>query len=141
VFPVAAPKLADRMPSPLRAEELAQLTRLAYEDNGKTPWLSWDPWLVGLGLAHARPKAVLQFNQYDQLIRAAEDGRGIAMGRGPLVAKLIAAKKLKPLRGPRRRIAARAYFLLQAPGARRPEVQRFADWLLAEAKKTKREAD
>jgi DNA-binding transcriptional LysR family regulator len=140
VFPVAAPKLAARLPSPLRAEDLAKLTLLAYEDNGKAPWFSWEPWLTGLGLARARPKAVLQFNQYDQLIRAAEDGRGIAMGRGPLVDKLIAAKKLKPLRGPRRRVAARAYFLVRAQRPPRPEVDRFADWLLAEAKKTRHEA-
>jgi DNA-binding transcriptional LysR family regulator len=140
VFPVAAPGLAAKLPAPLRAEDLANVTLLAYEDGGKAPWLSWEPWLVGLGLAHARPKAVLQFNQYDQLIRAAEDGRGIALGRGPLVAKLIAAKKLKPLGGPRRRIAARAYFLVRARRTLRPEVERFAAWLLAEARKTEQGA-
>lgn len=141
VFPVAAPKLAAKLPAVLRAEDLAGLTLLAFDNGHKAPWFSWEPWLIGLGLAHARPKAVLQFNQYDQLIRAAEDGRGIALGRGPLVAKLIAARKLKPLRGPRQRIAARAYFLVRAQRAARPEVDRFADWLLAEAKKTEREAN
>lgn len=140
VFPVAAPRLAARLRAPLRAEDLAKLTLLAYVDDGKAPWLSWEPWLTGLGLARARPKAVLEFNQYDQLIRAAEDGRGIALGRGPLVAERIAARKLKPLGGPRQRIAARAYFLVRAPGAPRPEAERFADWLLAEASQTRREA-
>lgn len=140
VFPVAAPRLAAKLSMPLRAEDLSKLTLLAYEDDGKAPWLSWEPWLVGLGLAHAKPKAVLQFNQYDQLIRAAEDGRGIALGRGPLVEKLIAAKKLKPLGGPRRRIASRAYFLVRAQRAQRPEVARFAEWLLAEARKTEQGA-
>jgi DNA-binding transcriptional LysR family regulator len=136
VFPVAAPKLAARLPAVLRAEDLAKLTLLAYDDGRKAPWLTWEPWLIGLGLAQARPKAVLEFNQYDQLIRAAEDGRGIALGRGPLVEKLIAAKKLKPLGGPRRRIAARAYFLVRARRTLRPEVERFAEWLLTEARKT-----
>ncbi len=140
VFPVAAPRLAARLPAVLRAEDLSKLTLLAFDNGRLTPWLSWEPWLVGLGLAHARPKAILQFNQYDQLIRAAEDGRGIALGRGPLVARLIAEKKLLPLRGPRRRIGARAYYLVRARRAQRPEVAHFADWLLAEAKKTRREA-
>lgn len=140
VFPVAAPRLAARLRAPLRAEDLARLTLLAYVDDGKAPWLSWEPWLTGLGLARVRPKAVLEFNQYDQLIRAAEDGRGIALGRGPLVAERIAAKKLKPLGGPRQRIAARAYFLVRAPHAQRPEVERFADWLLAEARQTRLDA-
>ena len=140
VFPVAAPRLAAKLPVPLRAEDLARVTLLAYEDDGRAPWLSWDPWLTGLGLAHARPKAVLQFNQYDQLIRAAEDGRGIALGRGPLVEKLIAARRLKPLGGTPRRIASRAYFLVRPQRAPRPEVERFAEWLLSEARKTQQGA-
>lgn len=140
VFPVAAPKLAARLPAVLKAEDLAGITLLAFDNGHKAPWFSWEPWLTGLGLAHARPKAVLQFNQYDQLIRAAEDGRGIALGRGPLVARLIAAKKLKALRGPRRRIPSRAYFLVRARHALRPEAERFAQWLLAEARQTAREA-
>ncbi len=141
VFPVAAPKLAARLPAVLRAEDLARLTLLAYDDGRKAPWLTWEPWLVGLKLAHARPKAVLEFNQYDQLVRAAEDGRGIALGRGPLVAKLIAQGRLKPLGKSRQRVATRAYFLVRAPKTARPEVDRFASWLLAEAKKTEREAE
>lgn len=71
VFPVAAPKLAAKLPAVLRAEDLARLTLLAFDNGHKAPWFSWEPWLVGPGLAHARPKAVLQSNQHDQLIRAA----------------------------------------------------------------------
>jgi len=140
VFPVAAPKLAARLPAVLRAEDLARLTLLAYDDGRKAPWLTWEPWLIGLGLAQARPKAVLEFNQYDQLVRAAVDGRGIALGRGPLVAQLIAERKLRPLGKSRQRVAARAYFLVRAPKPARPEVERFAQWLLTEARKKERDA-
>jgi DNA-binding transcriptional LysR family regulator len=97
VFPVASPAVVAGLPAVLRAEDLARLTLLAFENAGSTPWLSWEPWLQGLGLAHAKPKAVLQFNQYDQMIRTAEDGGGIALGRGPLVAQAIAAGRLRPL--------------------------------------------
>lgn len=140
VFPVAAPEIAARLPAVLRAEDLAGLTLLTFDNGHKTPWFSWDPWLAGMGLAQARPKAFLQFNQYDQLIRAAVDGRGIALGRGPLVAKLMADEKLKLLGETRKHIAARAYFLVRAPEAARPEVDRFAAWLMAEAAQTEREA-
>jgi DNA-binding transcriptional LysR family regulator len=125
----------------LRADDLGKLTLLAFESGNNTPWLSWEPWLVGLGLAHAAPQAVLRFNQYDQMIRAAEDGRGLALGRGPLVAQSIAAGRLKALSDARRRIAARAYFLVRAPQELRPEVERFAAWLIEEAQKTEKEAD
>ncbi len=141
VFPVAAPKLAAKLPAVLRPEDLARLTLLAFDNGHKAPWFAWEPWLIGLGLAHARPKAVLEFNQYDQLIRAAEDGRGIALGRGPLVGRLIAEGKLRALGKSRQRVTARGYFLVRAPGVARPEVEHFAAWLLAEASKTVREAE
>ncbi|MBI4984179.1 MAG: LysR family transcriptional regulator [Rhodocyclales bacterium] len=136
VFPVASPAIVAGLPATLRAEDLAQVTLLAFESAHDTPWLFWEPWLLGLGLAAAKPKAVLRFNQYDQMIRAAEDGRGIALGRGPLVAQAIAAGRLQALTDARQRIAARAYFLLKGPQAARPEVERFAAWLVAEAKQT-----
>jgi DNA-binding transcriptional LysR family regulator len=140
VFPVASPAVAAALPPTLSAEDLARITLLAYEDGNRTPWLSWEPWLAGLGLAHAAPKAVLRFNQYDQLIRAAEDGRGLALGRGPLVAQAIAEGRLQALNDARERVAARAYFLVRNANGLRPEVERFAAWLVAEAKKTEAES-
>lgn len=140
VFPVVSPRIAATLPATLGAEDLRQLTLLAFENGNMTPWLSWEPWLQGMGLAHAAPKAVLRFNQYDQMIRAAEDGRGLALGRGPLVAQSIAAGRLQPLTDARQHIAARAYFLVRGPAGMRPEVERFAAWLIAEAHATEREA-
>ena len=136
VFPVASPAVASSLPTVLRPENLAGLTLLDFESGNTMPWLDWEPWLMALGLEHAKPKAVLQFNQYDQVIRAAEDGRGIALGRGPLVAQLVADGKLQPLTDTRRHIAAYAYFLIRSPQSDRPEVDRFAAWLMAEAKRT-----
>lgn len=140
VFPVAAPALASRLPASLRAEDLAELTLLAFEHSNQAPWLSWEPWLAGMGLAHALPKAVLQFNHYDQLIHAAEDGRGLALGRGPLVAQMMGEGRLQLIGSTRRRIAARAYYLVRARQAARPEVERFAEWLLAEARQAGHDA-
>jgi len=140
VFPVASPAISAGLPAVLRPEDLAKTTLLAFEGGNIMPWLSWEPWLLGLGLADARPKAVLQFNQYDQMIRAAEDGRGIALARGPLVAQSIAEGRLQPLGGARQRVAARAYFLVRARQVARPEVERFAAWLLDEARKTAADA-
>lgn len=140
VFPVASPAVSAGLPAVLCAEDLGKLTLLAFDGGHNTPWLSWEPWLLGLGLAQAKPKAVLQFNQYDQMIRAAEDGRGIALARGPLVAQSIAEGRLRPLGDARRHVAARAYFLVRAAQAMRPEVERFAAWLLEEARKTAADA-
>lgn len=138
VFPVAHPDIAAKLPPVLRAEDFANLTLLAFEGGKDAPWLSWEPWFEGLGLAQARPQAVIQFNQYDQMIRAAEDGRGIALGRGPLVARSIAEGRLAALNDARQRIASRAYFLVRTAGPSRPEVERFVAWLLEEAANTGR---
>lgn len=141
VFPVASPALAATLPAVLGPEDLGKLTLLAFDSgNHQTPWLEWEPWLRGIGLGRASPKAILHFNQYDQMIRAAEDGRGIALGRGPLVAQALAEGRLRPLGDARQRVAARAYFLVRARRPLRPEVERFAAWLLAEARQTEQAA-
>lgn len=138
VFPVAAPQLAASLPRQVSVEDFSHIVLLAYDDDRVAPWLSWEPWLLGLGLAGARPKAVLRFNQYDQLIRAAEAGQGVALGRGPLVARAIADGRLKPLAVRREKLPARAYYLVRAKGPARPEVDRFVAWLLDEAEATLR---
>lgn len=136
VFPVAAPALAASLPKRVSAEDFSRVVLLAYDDDRAAPWFSWEPWLLGLGLSGARPKAILRFNQYDQLMRAAEEGQGVALGRGPLVARAIAEGRLKPLAVRREKLPARGYYLVQAENSARPEVERFVSWLLEEAEKT-----
>lgn len=133
VFPVAAPKLVAALPRHMDAAGFSKVVLLAYDDDRAAPWLSWEPWLLGLGLADARPKAVLRFNQYDQLIRAAEEGQGVALGRGPLVAGAIADGRLKPLAVKREKIPARAYYLVRTAASHRPEVDSLVSWLRDEA--------
>jgi len=136
VFPVASPQLAATLPRRVSVEDFSRIVLLAYEDDRAAPWLSWEPWLLGLGLAEARPKAILRFNQYDPLIRAAEEGQGVALGRGPLVARAIEAGRLKPLAVRRERIPARGYYVVPARRGARPEVECFIDWLRREAATT-----
>ena len=133
VFPVAAPAIAAAFPRNPTPAELATTTLLAYSGE-PVPGLDWSPWLVSLSLDKARPKALIQFNQYDQMIRAAAEGQGIALGRGPLVRRLIDEGRLAPLMEARERIASRGYFLLRASGETRPEVEAFVAWLIDEAK-------
>lgn len=136
VFPVAAATLAASLPKRVSADDFSRIVLLAYDDDRAAPWFSWEPWLIGLGLSGARPKAILRFNQYDQLMRAAEEGQGVALGRGPLVARAIAEGRLKPLAVRREKMPARGYYLVRAENSVRPEVERFVGWLQEEAEKT-----
>lgn len=136
VFPVAAPAIARAFPPAPAAADLAAVTLLAYVGE-PMPFLDWSPWLASLGLEKAKPKAVIQFNQYDQMIRAAADGQGMALGRGPLVRRLIEEGRLAPLMEARERVASRGYYLLQPGGEMRPEVVAFSAWLIDEANRTR----
>jgi LysR family transcriptional regulator, glycine cleavage system transcriptional activator len=133
VFPVAAPAIAAAFPPEPKPADLATVTLLAYSSSEPMPGLDWSPWLLSLGLDKARPKALIQFNQYDQMIRAAAEGQGVALGRGPLVRQLIDEGRLAPLMEARERIASRGYYLLRTAGEMRPEVEAFIAWLVDEA--------
>jgi len=133
VVPVCSPALRARHALE-KPEDLEQFALLHYEDpERRGPWLSWDVWFEVMGMRPIKGKASLVFSHYDQLMRAAVDGQGVALGRIPLVEELIRSGKLvTPLHGTRYSIGAqnRAYWLLLAPeAAKRPHVQTFATWL------------
>ncbi|HMX16355.1 MAG TPA: LysR substrate-binding domain-containing protein [Rhodocyclaceae bacterium] len=133
VFPVASPAVAKALPARWTPASLGRTTLVAFEDGSAFSWLAWDRWLAELGLAGARPRAVLRFNHYDQSVRAAVDGRGVALGRLALVRDLIAEGRLVPVTGRRETVQDRAYYLVAGPGRQRPEVAAFAAWLCSEA--------
>jgi DNA-binding transcriptional LysR family regulator len=133
VLPVCSPALLARHPL-VQPGDLEHFPLLHYEDpERRGPWLSWDVWFEVMGMRPTRGRASLSFSHYDQLIRAAIDGQGVALGRVPLVEESIRSGKLTaPLQGRRYSIGAqnRAYWLLVAPeAAKRPNVQTFATWL------------
>jgi DNA-binding transcriptional LysR family regulator len=133
VLPVCSPALLARQ-AISGPEDFAKFTLLHYEDHERrTPWLSWDVWFEVMRLRPVKGRSSLVFSHYDQLMRAAVDGQGVALGRVPLVEELIRSGKLAtPLHGTRYSMGAnnRAYWLLLAPeAARRPNVLTFATWL------------
>jgi DNA-binding transcriptional LysR family regulator len=104
------------------------------DERGRYPWLSWSQWLAAIGIRELSAKGALRFNQYDLLVQAALDGQGVALGRSPLVDRLIKQGRLvAPFRD--RHATTRAYFIVRAAyAAKRPEAQAFVDWLQEEAR-------
>jgi DNA-binding transcriptional LysR family regulator len=138
VFPVCSPKLLGRGAAhPLRRpEDLRHQIMLHLEEaHGLAPWLHWNVWLEAMKQKDIVPAGVLRFSHYDQMIQAAIDGQGVALGRSPLVRRLIKQGKLAaPFES--KSISSRAYFVLAAAGAAaRPEVQHFIGWLAQTAKR------
>ena len=135
VLPVCSPNLVTRKAPLAKPEDLRHHVLLHYEmQDGFAPWLSWTVWLETMQLQGLKPAGSLRFSQYDQTIRAAIDGQGVALGTSPLVRQPIRQGKLiAPL--DKKFESSRAYFLAIAPdAAERPEVKEFTGWLLRQAK-------
>ncbi|KVV56815.1 LysR family transcriptional regulator [Burkholderia territorii] len=131
VVPVAHPALAARPITDTAA--IAEHVLLEFDGPPQTQ-LQWRAHLHAAGLGDARPKRVLRFNQYDQVIHAAIAGQGVALGRLALVAPMLADGRLAVL-GPHSRALSDAYgyWLFRHDPAPRREVADVRDWILAEA--------
>ena len=135
VFPVCSPRLLRAAGATLKMPaDLAGHTLLRMEPDGSNQLQDWGLWLPAMQLADLKPAGVLHFSSYDQLIQAAIAGQGVALGREPLIDRLLKAKKLvAPF--PDAVASRRGYCMLVAPSAaRRPDVAAFTAWLAAEAR-------
>lgn len=137
VMPVCSPRLITRaaplaVPDDLRRHVLLHFERL--DGSPAAPWLTWSIWLEVMQVRDFKPAGSLRFSQYDQVIQAAIDGQGIALGSSGLVRQLIKQGKLvAPLAGASK--SSRAYFLIVAPDSeRRADVKAFNAWLMRQAK-------
>ena len=136
-FPVCSPALLRDRARPLKKPaDLARHVMLHFDDPaGQWPWLSWNQWLDVFHLADMKPAGVAHYSHYDQLIQAAIEGEGVALGRTPLVERLLKSGALvAPFKD--RVAATREYFIIVAPhAAARPQVQRFVAWLQQEIRR------
>jgi LysR family glycine cleavage system transcriptional activator len=134
-FPVCAPALrSDRM-RPLKSPaDLANHVLLDLETvTTRGPWSDWGPWLEAMKLSNLKPAGTLRFSHYDQVVHAAIDGSGIAIGRNPHNARHLREGLLVEPFGREARLRWGTYFLLVAPrSAERLVVEQFITWLREE---------
>ena len=103
-----------------------------HDPKGRWPWIAWDSWKESNGVPELTPAGTLTFDQYDQVIHAAELGQGVALGRMSILGEMIRARRLVALFG-RDQHLARAFHAIFARGAEsRPEARRFVDWVRRE---------
>jgi LysR family glycine cleavage system transcriptional activator len=134
VFPVCSPALARDPARPLK--EPADLRRhvlLHVENLHATPWLVWAQWLEAAGVPDLKPAGSLHFSHYEQLVRAAMDGHGVALGRTPLMRDLLRSGKLV-IPFARAIASPRCYYLMRSQrSAGNPDADTFERWLRDEA--------
>jgi DNA-binding transcriptional LysR family regulator len=122
VMPMCSPALAKDKARPLREPaDLRHHVLLHDEFTPNTPWLDWTNWLEAYGLRDMEAAGDLRFSHYDQMIQAALDGQGVALGRLPLLSGLIRSGRLvapfeKGGRGLRLDSSSRSFYVVAARG-------------------------
>jgi LysR family glycine cleavage system transcriptional activator len=131
IAPVAHPSFGL---TEFRAPQDVERQVLLEFDGEYRPWLRWEEWLSRQGWQGLRPKGVLRFNQYDQVVHAAVAGQGVALGRLELIGHLLAGGRLAPMTAPKPGPStSHAYWLIKAQPSQRPEVDEVAAWIIDEA--------
>ena len=130
VFPVCSPSFLKELGKTPTVETLRNQTLLHVNGYRET----WDYWFAAAGYPEFLPaKPGLHFDQSVTAIQAAVNGLGIALGRSALVSSEIAAGRLVPLFDIRVPAEDAYWITCNSERAKRPSVQAFLDWLLAEA--------
>lgn len=143
VYAVCAPALLAHADRPLATPADLRRHVLLHYGGADTHWVpgSWADKLAVLGLESLDGAGALHFNQYDQLIQAALEGQGVALGVGPLIRRHLLQGRLVALFGGRRFPSPRGYYLMTAGvAAARPDVQAFTEWIVAIARREREEA-
>ncbi|WP_114973084.1 LysR substrate-binding domain-containing protein [Rhodoferax ferrireducens] len=131
VLPVASSQVAARAfnnPKALLNEVLLEL------DERALPWLRWSDWLTASGIPDAKPKAYRHLNQYDQVIQAAIEGHGVALGRVALVLPMLKDGRLVAMGDKGLGNSDYAYWLIGESSSPREEVLILRNWVIREAK-------
>ena len=135
VLPVCSPRLLRDRTRPLKQPQDLRHHCLLHLDTGPdSQMLEWPPWLRAMKLEGLKPASVLHFSMYDQMIHAAINGQGVALGRLPLLNSLLAQKQLvAPFKNTV--VSPRSYFLFESDAShKKPEVQEFLGWLRTEVR-------
>lgn len=137
IFPVCSPALAGDHLRPLKT--LADLSNHVLLDletvTGRGRWSDWTPWLGAMKLTNLKPAGTLRFSHYDQVVQAAIDGSGIAIGRTPHNARHLRDGLLVEPFGAEARLSFGTYFVLvSARSGKRAVIKEFVNWLCDEAR-------
>jgi LysR family glycine cleavage system transcriptional activator len=139
IFPVCSPALARDAAHPLRSPaDLAHHVRLDFETirDGR-PWSEWDVWFDAMKIPAIEPASTLRFfSHYDQVIPAAIEGSGVAMGARPHLNNYLRDGVLCAPFGLDMAVNLSSFFIvLKRDGGGNDAVQAFVAWLRSEVRR------
>lgn len=139
-FPVCSPALARDRKRPLRSvDDLAAHVLLDLETTvyGR-PWYDWEQYFAVLKRRALRGAVWLRFSHYDQVIEAAVNGSGVAVGKRPHLNDHLRKGLLVAPLGADCTVLAGAFYIEVAPAAPPQEAALFVAWLRAEVERDRR---
>ncbi|MBN33249.1 MAG: hypothetical protein CMM46_00460 [Rhodospirillaceae bacterium] len=134
VVPVASPAYLERRGVPDRPDDLLGHTLLDHDDIDPT-WMPWRSWFAEFGIAMPRRTSdALLFNAYLNMVQAATDGQGVALGWVHLIRRSLErgdlVRVLPDIRKPREM----QYLTWRASRELSSAATAFRDWIVAEAR-------
>jgi DNA-binding transcriptional LysR family regulator len=136
-FPVCSPALAMDRKRPLRTfADLGRHVRLDFETvlYGRA-WYDWEQWAEAMRQRAVAPAGTLRFSHYDQVIQAAIEGSGVAIGKWPHLARHLREGSLCAPLGRASVAHVGAFYLVLGRESNLPgPVAAFADWLRNEVR-------
>ena len=138
IFPACSPTLLGDAARPLRSPpDLANHARLDFETlrDGR-PWSEWDVWFEAMKYPAVKPASTLRFSHYDQVITAAIQGSGVAMGCVPHLTHHLRDGVLCAPFGPDAAATLGSFFIvLRRDAAGSEAVEPFLAWLRSEVRR------
>ena len=131
-FPVCAPGYLTSAPPLEAAQDLRRQTLLNL-DGAAHSSEDWAWWLAGNGVALPPPGGMLGFDNYSNVIQAAVDGQGVALGFSHIVDALLASGQLvRPLDHALSK-GYSVYVVVPVGATLGPSARDFFDWVIVEA--------
>lgn len=124
-FPVCSPALAAGPPALHTTDDLADAILL---HNGAHPG-EWAEWLAAVGCGDVAADRGPVFDASNEVLAAAANGMGVALGRTPLVESDLGARRLVEPFSQRIRTPGRYWFVAPTATADRPPLVALRDWL------------
>jgi len=134
VMPVAAPALFAGQRAPATQEELLACPLLHLEDVDPS-WIPWRSWFARHDLAQTqRPRDAFTFNAYPNMIQAAVDGQGVALGWAHLVRRELQRGELVRVTPALLHPDERQHLTWPAGAVLSGDAETFRDWIVAQGR-------
>lgn len=135
IVPVCSPALAGDASYPLQRPADLRHHVLLHDTyaTGRTSYVDWESWFAAVRLPDLQPAGALYFNHYEQVIQAAVQGQGVALGISPLVNDLLQSGALIAPFDTSVPFPRACFIVKSSLAVGKAEVDAFVDWLLGEA--------